>query len=126
LTQLSDDEKVDIRRYCGYPAAGNTAAGFSSWRFYQAYGLLEYRMNNLSDSEIAVVRKYLTSLTSLEAAIPTASENLDTSAASIWSHNSNEVRDRDRLYDGWRSRLCAFFGLPPGPGLRRGSPSLIV
>src|SRR5271163_2940967 len=69
LTALTDSEKIDTRRHCGYPAYGGTAAGFSSWRFYQVYGLLEFRMNNLADGEICVLRKYLASLVILENSI---------------------------------------------------------
>ena len=126
MTQISSAEKVEVRRHCGYPAVGSSASGFSSWRFYQAHGLLEYRINNLSDSEIAVLRKYLATLANLETAIPGSADNLDTDAAAVWTHNKNEVKDRERLYDNWRGRLCAFLGLPPGPGLRHGSTSLIV
>lgn len=115
-----------MRRHCGYPAYGGTASGFSSWRFYQVYGLLEYRMNNLADGEVSVMRKYLKTLAMLEAAIPGASDNLDTDQAAVWTRNPNEFRDRQRLYDDWRIRLCAFIGLPPGPGLQTNSPNLIV
>ena len=41
---LSDDEKANIRRFCGYPAYGAGPSGFQGWRFFQAYGLLEYRL----------------------------------------------------------------------------------
>ena len=51
---LTSAEKTDIRRHCGYPAYGNAGSGFSSWRYYQANGLLEYRMNHLSLSEVTV------------------------------------------------------------------------
>ncbi len=115
-----------MRRQCGYPAFGATAAGFSSWRFYQVYGLFEYRIANLADGELSVVRRYLTTLAILEDAIPRASENLDTNQAAIWSRNPKESRDRELLFDGWRERLCAFLGVPPGPGLRVNSPNLIV
>jgi hypothetical protein len=126
LNPLTDNEKIATRRHSGYPAYGGTASGFSSWRFFQVYGLLEYRLNNLADGEITVVRQYLVTLTGLEAAIPRASDNLDTDQAAVWSRNPNEFRDREQLYDGWRIRLCAFLGIPPGPGLRSGSPTLIV
>jgi hypothetical protein len=126
LTALTDSEKIDTRRHCGYPAYGGTAAGFSSWRFYQVYGLLEYRMQNLADGEASVVRTYLTTLAGLEAAIPRSSDNLDTDQAAVWSRNKNEFDDRGRLYDGWRARLCAFLGIPPGPGLQSCAPALIV
>jgi len=54
---FTDEEKTDIRRFCGYPAYGAGAAGFQSWRFYQAYGTLEFRMNNLSSAELTVARR---------------------------------------------------------------------
>ena len=67
---FTDAEKTDIRRFCGYPAYGARAAGQQTWRFFQAYGLLEFRMNNLSDAEGVVVRRYLGTLTVLESAVP--------------------------------------------------------
>ena len=115
---FTDAQKTDIRRFCGYPAYGAGASGFEGWRFFQAYGDLEYRMNNLSAAEETVVETiYLPNLTSLEAAIPAASSNLDTAVAAVWTHNPHELRDRDRLLDGWRLRLCGFLGVPPGPDL---------
>jgi hypothetical protein len=30
---LTDAEKTDARRFCGYPAYGLGAAGFQNWRF---------------------------------------------------------------------------------------------
>lgn len=123
---LSEAQKVDVRRFCGYPAYGAGAAGFQSWRFFQAYGTLEYRMNNLAPAEVAVVANYLGTLNSLEAAVPQASGNLDTDAAAGWQHNANEVRDRAALFDSWRRRLCGFLGLPPGPELEATGITLIV
>ena len=121
-----DSEKTDIRRYCGYPAYGAGNAGFQGWRFYQVYGLMEYRMNFLSGSEEAVVRQYLATLAQLEAGVPQAASNLDTDRAAVWTHNANEVRDRARLFDDWRRRLCGFMGLPPGPALGDGGMAVVV
>ena len=39
-TQLSNSERVDVRRFCGYPAYGAGSSGFQSWRFFEAYGTL--------------------------------------------------------------------------------------
>lgn len=125
-TAFSDAQKTDIRRFCGYPAYGAGEAGFNSWRFFQAYGTLEYRMNNLAPAEIAVTLQYLSTLASLEAAIPATSENLDTDNAAAWSHNANEMRDRANLFDGWRRRLCGFLGVPPGPDLTDSGLTLVV
>jgi hypothetical protein len=123
---FSDAQKADIRRFCGYPAYGAGAAGFDSWRFFQSFGTLEYRMNNLSPAEMAVTLQYVSTLCTLEAAIPTASENLDTDGAAAWIHNADEIEDRGRLFDSWRRRLCGFLGIPPGPALSSAGVSLVV
>ncbi len=123
---FTDAQKADIRRFCGYPAFGAGASGFSSWRFFQAFGTLEYRMNNLAPAEIAVTLQYLATLAALEAMIPAAAENLDTESAAAWTHNADETADRTRLFDGWRRRLCGFLGLPPGPALSDAGLTLVV
>jgi hypothetical protein len=123
---FTDPEKTDIRRFCGYPAYGAAASGFDNWRFFQAYGLLEFRMNNLSDAEEVVVRRYLGMLTVLEFAVPRAGDNLDTDQAAVWTRNRDEVRDRTRLFDDWRRRLCGFFGVPSGPTLTDSGMTVVV
>ena len=123
---FTDAQKTDIRRFCGYPAYGAGPAGFQGWRFFQAYGLLEFRINNLSPAEIAVVANYLTTLATLEDAISDAGSRLDTAEAAVWTRNPYEVRERAGLFDDWRRRLCAFLGLPPGPGLGDGTLVLVV
>lgn len=61
---LPDAIKVKIRDHLKYgvagmyrvsPAGGTTATGSNGYRFFQAYGQLEYRMNNLSANEEAMV-----------------------------------------------------------------------
>jgi hypothetical protein len=126
VTSFSDAEKTDIRRFCGYPAYGAGASGFQGWRFFQAYGLLEYRMNNLSVVEQSVCRAYLGTLRGLEVAVPQAGQNLDTDQAAVWTRNQGEVRDRFALLDEWRRRLCSFLGLPPGPSLVDPGITLVV
>jgi hypothetical protein len=97
-----------------------------TWRFYQVYGLLEFRMTNLAAAECTIVRRYLATLNPLELAVPSASENLDTDQALSWSHNRSEVSDRLTLFDHWRRRLCGFLGVPAGPFLSDGQATLIV
>jgi hypothetical protein len=126
VTALADSDKVDIRRFCGYPAFGSEPGGFTGYRFFQAYGLLEFRMNNLTANEIAVVETYLTTLRQLESGVPGSATNLDTERAAVWTHNANEVRDRTLLFDDWRRRLCNFFGVPFGPGFVTGTLRVVV
>jgi hypothetical protein len=124
---LLDTEKTDVRRFCGYPAYGAGVAGNMGWRFYQAYGAMEYRLNNLSPSEESVLRNHLAHLRAFEAAIPHAAENLDTDSAAVWTRNASEMQDRQRLERDWGRRLCGFLGLAPGPALiNQQSVSLIV
>ena len=123
---FTEAEKTDIRRFCGFSAYGAAAVGFQTWRFYQVYGLLEFRINNLSDSETAIVRRYLITLTSLECAVPRAAENLDTDQAAVWTRNRNELQDRANLFDDWCHRLCGFLGIPPGPALGSSGITLVV
>ena len=126
MNALTDAEKVDIRRFCGYQAYGAAPTGFQSSRYFQIYGLLEFRIAHLSDSEIAVARRYVVTLPTLEVAVPATSENLDTDQASMWTRNKDELAERIRLFDEWRSRLCGFLGIPAGPDLASGTVALVV
>lgn len=123
---FTESERTDLRRHCGYPTYGAGPAGYQGWRFHQVYGLLEFRLGRMTGSEEAVARQYLATLATLERAVPETSTMLDTAQASVWKRNPNEVRERMRLFDDWRRRLCDFMGVPPGPGLHSGAPVLVV
>ena len=123
---LGDADRVDARRFCGYPAFGSDPGGFTGYRFFQAFGLLEFRLNNLSQAEVAVVQTYLATLRQLEAGVPNSSANLDTDRAAVWFHNRDEVRDRTLLFDDWRRRLCGFLGVPVGRSVNDGTVRLTV
>lgn len=123
---FTEAERTDIRRFCGYPAYGAGNQGFQGWRFYQVYGLLEFRLGHLTGSEEATARRYLATLNGLEQAIPASGANLDTDQAAVWTRNRDEVGDRVRLFDGWCRRLCGFLGIPPGPALASNQPALVV
>lgn len=115
MTPLSDAEKTDIRRYCGYPTSAAAGAGGQAWLYYQQVGILETRMNTLAASELTVTRRYLATLANLELAVPRAGDSMDTDQAAVWTRNRSEPQDRMALFDEWRRRLCAFLGLKPGP-----------
>jgi hypothetical protein len=113
---FTDAQLVDIRRFCGYPAYGSGAVVNPLPWVMKYYQVLEYKLQNLDAAEGAVVvNTYLTPLYVLETAITGAGANLDTDQAAVWTHNKNEVRDRDALFANWRRKLCAFLGVPPGP-----------
>ena len=77
-------------------------------------------MDNLApEEETTLINVYLANCSTLEAAIPTASSNLDTDQAAVWYHNKDEVGDRYELYRLWCRRLIEFMGVePPQPMLR--------
>ncbi|GBR44202.1 hypothetical protein [Neokomagataea thailandica] len=122
---LADSEKMDVRRFCGYPAIGALNTGQESWRFFEVEGALEWRMQNLSAVELQQVRLYLTQLYPLEKAVLGASDNLDTAQAASWMHNAREVQDRMALFTVWRRRLCAFLGVSGGLELQDGRAVVI-
>jgi len=122
---FTDAQLVDIRRFCGYPAYGDGAVVFPLPWVMRQYLALEYRLQHLDANEGAVVvNTYLANLYTLETAIPAAGANLDTDAAAVWTHNRDELRDRDALFDSWRRRLCNFLGVPPGPNFGAASNSM--
>lgn len=114
---LTDPEKTDARRFCGYPALGVDAP---------PVGALEYRLLNLSVSEEAVARTYLLTLRTLEAAIPAVTTTLDTRQAAVWTRNPDELRERTQLFADWRKRLCGFLGVAPGPDLGAAAASVTL
>ena len=127
---LTDAQLTDVRRFMGYPLTGTTMTITNDQDIvYGRFGMvimsLHQRLTTLSASEESVlINTYLTNLYTLESAIPTASDNLDTDQAAVWKHNPNEQRDRDRLFDSWRRRLCELIGFAPGPILGNGGISV--
>jgi hypothetical protein len=121
---FTDAEKVKLRRFMGYPAYGDANDSFQSWRFFQVYGLLEYRFIHMTADEEAEVRGFLTRIEQLYSDIYAVRENADTAAAAIWTRNPEELAERRALYNGERSALCNFFGIPRGPNFGGSSRSI--
>jgi hypothetical protein len=118
---FTDAEVVDLKRYAGYPAG--SGLGFT---YLYNYGIIDLLLPRMTDAEQVVARSYLATLANLESAIPAATDNLDTDQAAVWYHNKNEVADRSALFDAWRRRLCAFLGVPPGPGMDSGGYAQLI
>ena len=75
--------------------------------------------------ESVLTDTYLANLYTLESAIPATGANLDTDVAAVWTHSKTEQADRERLFDGWRRRMCYFIGVAPGPSLGTGGNSIV-
>jgi hypothetical protein len=124
---FTDAQLVDIRRFCGYPVYGSGAVVFPAPWVMKQYMALEYKLQNINADEAnVVINTYLANLNMLENAIPASSANLDTESAAVWTHNKDEQRDREHLFDSWRSRLCQFLGVPRGPNFPASSGCMVV
>lgn len=126
---LTDAQKDDIRRHCGFPVYG---AGVGSsppsfgYRYNYWYLILEYRMNNLSSNQETLLNTvYIPNCNAALTAIQTASANLDTDKAAVWTHNKNEVRDRFNLYKLQCQLMIQFLGLE-SPGNTINGISMVV
>jgi hypothetical protein len=129
---LTDSQMADVRRFAGYPALGTDTPADDSRDF--AYGwvspgiwqTLQHRLTHLTpENEQTLINVYVSRCTQLETAILQASDNLDTDKAAVWTRNRDEVRDRDKLFDSWRRRMCGFLGIAPGPALGRGGLQIV-
>lgn len=125
-TAFLDSEKADIRRMAGYPPYGSSPSGFIGSRFFQSYGVLEFRMVNFAPAEFQNVRFMLAQLYTLESAVWGAGSNLDTDVAAVWTRNKTEVGDRRALFRSVRLDFCALLGVPPGPDLEGGSFNRVI
>lgn len=128
---LTAQQMSDVRRFAGYPMLADTQADDSrdfayGWVSPGVWQTLEHRLTNMRPEEESIlITTYLTPLYTLETAVTAASDNLDTDIAAVWTHNKNEVRDRTKLFDQWRRRMCYFIGVAPGPSLGNGGGRIV-
>lgn len=112
---FTEQQKTDIRRFCGYLAYGTGAVVFPYPWIMRQYQALEFRMNNLSTTDgQTVVTTYLAPLYTLETALVTISATLNVDTAAVFKRNAKERQERTELFNYWRQRLCSFMGVPPG------------
>lgn len=127
---LTAQQLSDVRRYAGYPLLADSVVDDNrdfayGWVSPGTWQTLNHRLTNLRpEEETTLINVFLTNLAAMEEAITTTGDNLDTDEAAVWVHNPNEQRDRDRLFDSWRRRMCGFIGIPPGPALGDGGISI--
>jgi hypothetical protein len=119
---LTNQQVVDVRRYCGVSVTGNTTSTPYREPYYSDVTLaslsLDYRLANLApEEENTLINYYLANLYLREAEVQNASQNLDTDQAAVWKHNKQEVSDRRELFTQLRLDLCNFLGFSPGRGL---------
>lgn len=128
---LTAQQMADVRRFAGYPMLADTVADDSrdfayGWVSPGVWQTLKHRLTNMKPEEESIlINTYLTPLYTLETAITSAGDNLDTDVAAVWTHNKNEISDRTKLFDQWRRRMCYFIGVAPGPSLGNGGARIV-
>lgn len=107
---FTDAEKVDLRRFAGFPPLG--ADGVASTTQAAAFETL---LNSFSPEEEASIRTYLGRLLSLETTYFSALETVDTKKAAVWERNPNALVDAQAGLNAWRAQLVALLGIEMGP-----------
>ena len=102
-TPLTETQKVQIRRLCGYPVKGSNAATANSnmWWYYTNYQQLEYRMEYLQPEEINELVNLLNTCLGLENAFQQITSDLSTEKAGPWTRNKNEIADYQKQFEYW-------------------------
>lgn len=122
---LTDAQKADCRRWCGYPQVGASHPTDANrdfvfgWVLPGVHATLTGVLNDLlPENESILINTYLTPLAAREAEIQGAADNLDTIEAAVWKRDPEEVDRRVRLFNYLRKQMCGFLGIPPGPELQ--------
>jgi hypothetical protein len=71
------------------------------------------------DGGATTIFGYIGVLNGLEFAHGSASDNLDTAKADVWTARSNELALRSSLYEQWVAMLSNFMGIPVNPDRKR-------
>lgn len=128
---LTAAQIADVRRYAGYWLSGTTqTVDADNDTVYMVFGMTQMslytRLTTLSASEESVlVNTFLANISLMEAALAASYDCMDTAKAGIWEANPREFEERTALMNKFRRDMCAFLGLPPGPGLKSGANMLV-
>jgi hypothetical protein len=126
VSTLTDAQRIDIRRWMGYPSLADDELDFVRWTSRYSSMTLTERLDALTSTEQTIlVARFLDKLDTLEDAVTSAGDNLDTLEAGPWKANPREVQQRTALFKQLRRDLCAFLGFEPGPGLGPGGIQLM-
>jgi hypothetical protein len=124
---LTDAQKLDVVRWAGYGIGGIYSYGSASTTLTtNSQNIIEQLDELDATQETALTTKYLEPLATLEAALLTVSDNLDTKIAGPWTANDRELAQRTQLFDKFRRDMVGFLGFEPGPSLGAGGYSLPI
>jgi hypothetical protein len=124
---FTDQQLVDIRRFCGYPTQSDGTVLFPAPWVNREYLALDYRLQHFSiDETKTILTVYLPPLYVAQTAIQTMGTTLNVDMAGPFKRNSREMRERISLYNWLRRDLCAYMGIQPGPGLSQSDGSITL
>ena len=112
---FSPADLSDARRFCGYPVEGAVTAQGLDVQGNSA--TLDVVLTGLGSTDVATTQAMLVGLRQLDADMQAMRGPMGTASAAVWKRNPAEAAERAALYMGQRRKLCAFLGVPPGPGV---------
>jgi len=124
---LTEEEKMQIRKFCGYTNWGKQPSAGMGWRAWEANAYLENKMNALTDVEEERVKTlYIPNCLTAETNIQSVSQLLLVDTAAVFVRNKLQLKENIQLYNYWRLELCRFLGIGVGPFFGGGSTSQMV
>jgi len=125
---FTSQEKVDLRRHCGYAVYGNNNIQNMGWRYFLRTGQFEFIIQQLTlDEENTIRDVYLAKCNQLFDDIYNVRDNTDTAQAAVWYRNPKELKERQDNYFWHCEMLCKMLMGPIyGPSLNTGGINFTV
>ena len=125
MSTLTDSERVNTRRWLGYPPLNSGEPDYVFGHTPSSVSLNDKLDNLTTIEEEALRNQFLTPLAAMETALVGSIDNMDTQEAGPWIANTRETGDRTRLFKQWRREMSAFLGFAPGPSLGTGGAAIV-
>lgn len=125
---FTEQEKVDLRRHCGYAAYGNNNVQNMGWRYFLRTGQFEFIIQQLTSTEENTIRtEYLARCNQLFDDIYNVRDTAVVDKAAVFHRNPNELKERKNIYYWHCEMLCKFLMGPIyGPSLSGGGINMVV
>lgn len=116
MAAFSDADKARIRYHLGYPNVDSTLQSYGGVMFAgQAQFSLDYAMNNVMNTSVALITKNLDILDQIETQMVAALERLQAAKADVVTLNPTEHADLQGQYAYWQNRLSMQLSVPVNP-----------
>ena len=102
MTEITTEQKAEVRRHCGYM---QEKRAFDGWASAEAVERINNRLAGMTETDRIITLQYLQSIDLVEK-----------DAKRVRAEGRN---DYDALLANWRERFCHWMGVAPGPGLEK-------